>query len=107
MHLYKKKKVSAGPFFGVVLFVVCFIFFLTAITSVSDEVDENEVKALKNAIDKAITTCYAIEGTYPESIEYIEENYGVVIERDKYAVVYDILGPNIKPNVVVAPLKTE
>lgn len=107
MHLYKKKKISAGPFFGVVLFVISFIFFLTAISSVSDDVDENEIKMLKNAIDKAITTCYAIEGSYPESIEYIEKNYGVVIERDKYAVVYDVIGSNIKPNVIVAPLETE
>lgn len=107
MHLYKKKKISAGPFFGVVLFVVCFIFFFKAIINVSDDVDDNEIMALKNAINKAITTCYAIEGTYPESIEYIEENYGVVIEHDKYVVVYDLLGPNVKPNVIVAPLETE
>lgn len=107
MRLYKKKKFSSGPILGIVLFVVCFIFFYVAIANVSSDVDENEVQTLKKAIDKAITTCYAIEGTYPESIEYIEENYGVVIEHDKYVVVYDLLGPNVKPNVIVAPLETE
>ena len=104
MRLYKKKKIEAGPLFGIALFAICFLFFFVAIVNVSDDVDENEIKALKTAIDKAITTCYAIEGVYPENIEYIEEHYGVVIDRDKYAVIYDILGTNIKPNVVVAPL---
>ena len=107
MRLYKKKKFSAGPMLGIILFVVCFIFFYVAIANVSSDVDENEAQTLKKAIDKAITTCYAIEGTYPESIEYIEKNYGVVIDYDKYAVVYDLLGANIKPNVIIAPLETE
>lgn len=107
MRLYKKKKISSGPIFGIVLFVICFIFFYVAIVNVSGDVDENETQTLKKAIDKAVTTCYAIEGTYPESIEYIEENYGVVIDHDKYAVIYDILSANIKPNVIVAPLETE
>lgn len=107
MRLYKKKKMEAGPLFGIALFVICFIFFFVAIVNVSDDVDENEIKTLKNAIDKAITTCYAIEGSYPENIEYIEEHYGVVIDHEKYAVIYDLLGSNVKPNVVVAPLDTE
>lgn len=107
MRLYKKKKISAGPIFGILLFVICFIFFYVAIANVSDDVDENEAQTLKKAIDKAITTCYAIEGTYPENIKYIEDNYGVVIDYDKYTVVYDILSANIKPNVIVAPLETE
>ena len=106
MRLYKKKKMEAGPLFGIVLFVICFMFFV-AIVNDTDDVDEKEIEALKTAIDKAITTCYAIEGTYPESIEYIEENYGVVIDWDKYAVIYDLLGSNIKPNVVVAPLEAD
>lgn len=107
MRLYKKKKLEAGPLFGIALFVICFIFFFVAVANVSNEVDENELEALRTAIDKAVTTCYAIEGKYPESIEYIEENYGVVIDWDKYAVIYDRLSANIKPNVVVAPLETE
>ena len=104
MRLYKKKKIQSGPMFGIVLFIVCFLFFFTAIVIVSDEVDESEASTLKRAIDRAVTTCYALEGSYPENLEYIEKNYGVVIDYDKYMVVYDRLGYNIKPNVIVSPL---
>lgn len=103
MRLYKKKKMQAGPLFGIVLFVVCFLFFFVAVGNVSDEVSDNELQTLKRAIDKAVTTCYAIEGYYPENVEYIEKNYGVVIDYDRFSVVYDLLGYNIKPNVIVAP----
>lgn len=107
MRLFKKKKFISGPVFGVLLFVFCFVFFLIAIANVSDEVDENEITALENAIDKAVSTCYAIEGAYPENIEYIEDNYGVVIDHKKFLVVYDILGPNVRPSVMVAPIEEE
>ncbi len=107
MRLYKKKKIQSGSLFGIALFIICFLFFLNAITNVSKEVDENEIATLRNAIDKAVMTCYAIEGAYPENIEYIEEYYGVVIDHNRYMVVYDILGYNIKPNVIVALRQSE
>lgn len=107
MRLFKKKKLISGPVFGVLLFVFCFVFFLIAIANVSDEVDENEIKALENAIDKAVLTCYAIEGEYPENIEYIEKNYGVVIDHNKFFVAYNILGPNVRPDVMIAPIGEE
>lgn len=107
MRLFKKKKLISGPIFGVVLFVSCFIFFLVAISNVSDDVNDNEVKTLEDSIDKAITTCYAIEGAYPENLQYIEDNYGVWIDYDKFLVVYSVLGPNVKPSVLVAPITEE
>ena len=107
MRLFKKKKLISGPVFGVLLFVCCFVFFVIAIANVSDEVDENEIKTLESAIDKAVITCYAIEGAYPENIEYIEDNYGVVLDHEKFFVVYNILGPNVRPDVMVAPIGEE
>lgn len=104
MRLFKKKKLISGSAFGVVLFIACFMFFIVSISNVSDEVDENEIKTLKNTIDKAVITCYAIEGVYPENLQYIEDNYGVVVDHEKFFVVYNLLGPNVKPDVIVTPI---
>ena len=45
--------------------------------------------------------CYALESSYPEEIRYLEQNYGVVIDSEKYNVFYQSLGSNMKPEVQV------
>ena len=44
---------------------------------------------------------FAIEGRYPPSVEYLEENYGVQIDHDKYNVFYDGFASNIMPEITV------
>ena len=45
--------------------------------------------------------CYALEGSYPDEVSYLEQNYGVVIDHAKYNVFYQSLGSNLKPEVAV------
>lgn len=105
MRLFTKKKLISGMSFSILLFAGIILFFLLAIANTSKEVDENELITLRESIDKAIVNCYAIEGAYPKNIEYIEENYGVVIDRDKFVVIYEAIAPNVLPNVIVEPVK--
>ena len=43
----------------------------------------------------------AIEGRYPPSVEYLEENYGILIDRDKYDVFYSGFASNFMPDITV------
>ena len=53
MRLYKKKKFSSGPILGIVLFVVCFVFFYVAIVNVSSDVSAITISApVKEATSK-------------------------------------------------------
>ena len=45
--------------------------------------------------------CYAIEGRYLPSVEYLEENYRVQIDHNKYNVFYDGFVSNIMPEITV------
>ena len=45
--------------------------------------------------------CYAIEGMYPESVEYLCESYGLIYDKSKYIVYYDSFASNIRPTVTV------
>lgn len=58
-------------------------------------------RRLEDGIRRAAVTCYAIEGNYPESISYIEEHYGVTVDRARYAVYYEIFASNILPEITV------
>jgi len=45
--------------------------------------------------------CYAIEGRYPPSVAYLEENYGVKIDRERFDVFYEGFASNIMPSITV------
>jgi len=62
------------------------------------------LRILEDSIRRAVVICYAIEGRYPDSIAYIEENYGIHIDRTKYVVHYDIFASNLMPDIMVIEL---
>ena len=49
---------------------------------------------------KAAINCYAIEGFYPADIDYLKDNYGLIID-DRYNVFYEVQASNIMPNISV------
>jgi hypothetical protein len=61
---------------------------------------ENIIQAQK-IIQKAAVSCYSIEGRYPPDYEYLEKNYGLKIDTDKYAVFYSLFASNIMPDITV------
>ncbi|CBK76046.1 putative uncharacterized protein [Clostridium sp. CAG:149] len=63
--------------------------------------------SLRDAIRRASVQCYAIEGRYPPSVEYLEEHYGIVIDRDRYHVFYDGWASNVMPDITVLPVAEE
>ena len=58
-------------------------------------------RILEDSIRRAVMINYAIEGRYPESIEYIEENFGIHIDRERFVVHYRIFATNILPDITV------
>lgn len=59
------------------------------------------VRVLEDGIRRAAVSCYAIEGRYPDRLDYITENYGVYVDEDKFAVFYEVFASNIMPDVTV------
>ena len=62
------------------------------------------LRLLEESVTRAVVQCYAVEGSYPESITHIEKHYGVHIDRTRYAVHYDIFASNILPDITVLEL---
>ena len=60
-------------------------------------------EALEKALERDITTCYALEGHFPPDLQYLEENYGLQINTNDYYVTYDIFASNQPPSVRVTP----
>ena len=74
---------------------------LPGIMSFSKKADARGADTLRDAIRRASVQCYAIEGRYPPSVDYLEENYGILIDRDKYDVFYSGFASNFMPDITV------
>ena len=62
------------------------------------------LRILEDSLRRAVVMNYAIEGRYPESLDYIERNFGIHIDRTRFAVHYRIFASNILPEITVIPL---
>ena len=83
------------------VFVIIAVCFWCAADSVSERTQAEERMLLEAALNRSITHCYAIEGTYPESLEYLTKNYGLTYDEDKFYIDYQPLGADIMPDVTV------
>lgn len=62
---------------------------------------QETTQRLTQALRRGCVTCYATEGSYPQSLEYLEEHYGLQIDRSRYAVFYSPSGSNLMPQITV------
>ena len=63
--------------------------------------ETQSLELLKQSVHRATVQCYAVEGIYPPKLEYLEEHYGVVYDKDKYGVEYGCFASNIMPTIIV------
>lgn len=84
-----------------VLFAAAVAWLVVSLNNTSDAARERERAAVKNTLENGITMCYAIEGAYPPSAEYLSEHYGVTYDAAKYIIHYDYFADNVRPTVKV------
>ncbi len=91
---------------SIALFAVLAVFswrFLSA--SEKENLREEGAVALQAAVERCALQCYVVEGVYPPGLSYLEEHYGLQVNRKDYYVVYDIFASNIPPDVRVLDRK--
>ena len=60
---------------------------------------ENEI--VRDAIRNAAVTCYAVEGAYPDSVDYLREHYRLAYDETRYLVTYEAFASNRIPDIYV------
>ena len=83
------------------LAALCLIFFITSLASVDHQQGEEGRQQLETALRRAAVACYAAEGVYPPTVEYLQQHYGVQIEEERYIVFYEIFANNLMPDITV------
>lgn len=64
-------------------------------------VGEQKIDGIRDNVLSAAVQCYAVEGVFPPDLQYLEDNYGLVVDKDMYIVIYEAFSTNIMPDVSV------
>jgi len=86
---------------GLVIFTGMVVAAGLGFSGMRSRSSEQQLIVQKKAIEHAAVLCYALEGFYPPKIEYLEEKYGLIVDRDKFMVLYRTFGSNIRPEISV------
>ena len=74
---------------------------LLAIDRISGMQQREEAAMVRDAIHEAALTCYAVEGMYPDSVEYLREHYHLAYNEERFLVTFDAFASNKIPNIYV------
>ena len=66
-----------------------------------EERKEEGAVAIRELIEKTARQCYAVEGVYPTNLAYLEDHYGIRINKKDYYVTYEAFASNVPPSVFV------
>ena len=83
------------------VFAVFMLIFMMGVAIMGNGNGDRQEQALNSAMERDIMHCYALEGFYPPSLEYIEQHYGLTYDKSAYIVDYQPVGNNIYPNYTI------
>lgn len=79
------------------LFLSILMMFAYGFNATQKKVTQEDLERVKQAVQKAALECYSIEGSYPSSLSYLEEHYGLYLQKDRYTVTYLYDSGNVMP----------
>jgi hypothetical protein len=104
-RVFRPKKttgtIKVFAFIAVAVVVVCLVYW--GLGSLSTNQSDRERQIAEDAIVKASVQCYALESQFPTGLAYLEENYGLSLDHDKYVYHYRSIGSNMMPEIKVFP----
>ena len=97
----KRQRVSKRMAISAIIFILILVIFYQGLSSLSSTARARQRESLENALTRGITYCYAVEGNYPESLDYLKEHYGLTYDEDHFYVDYQVTASNILPDVTI------
>ena len=86
---------------SILIFVVLIIAFVLLVNTITNRGNGRELEIVRDAVKNAALTCYAVEGMYPEDVEYLRDHYNLSYNTDKYVVYYQTFASNVIPSIKV------
>ena len=103
MYVDKKQNRLTIAVLCVLLVVLVLVLFNWTFKGATHHVDEQGAEALREAVQRSALQCYAVEGVYPPNLQYLEEHYGLQVNRTRFTIIYDAFASNLPPDIRVIP----
>lgn len=84
-----------------VVVLAVLLVFGTALENLTAGSQTETMHQLEAALRQGCVACYAAEGIYPPSLEYLQQHYGIQIDESRYVIYYDIFAENLMPDITV------
>ena len=85
----------------IVVPLLCAVLLVLGAETLGRGQEGESLKQLDNSVRKAVMTCYATEGVYPPSVQYLEDHYGIQIDHNRFGIDYQIFGDNFMPQIQI------
>ncbi|MBR5090154.1 MAG: hypothetical protein IK093_12070 [Ruminiclostridium sp.] len=86
---------------GAVLFIAVMVWFLVGLERTRVSTDDQRLRNVRQSVVNGAVLCYSVEGVYPESLDYLKENYGLEYDENRYLVHYKYVSADIRPSIMV------
>ncbi len=83
------------------------VLAVALIAGIDHKQDDEETRIVRDAIRNAALSCYAVEGGYPDRVEYLRQYYQLAYDEDRYMVTYEYVGANLMPDIYVTKIGAE
>ena len=106
--MYQEKRPRRGAKrLDAAIAAVCTLLLLLGVWAVwNGQTEAQSAASVRTAVLDAAVQCYALEGAYPQSLSYLEENYGVQVNHSRFIVSYEAYASNQLPAVAVLEKQT-
>lgn len=101
MSIKKFKIDQINAIFTSLFLVIVLAIAIPSIINYDKKSAELNVETVQETVIKYVNQCYASEGSYPKDLYYLEENYGLILDEEKYTYVYEVFASNVMPEVKV------
>lgn len=95
--MYRDKKKGVKRFLWILILLACLCGI--GLFSLRKEDHTEAIASIRKSIMDCAVQCYVVEGVYPPSLSYLEENYGLTLNKEDYYIHYEIFAENLPPEV--------
>ena len=81
------------------LLVLIPLALLLAARGLTGRADREGLALAEQSVRRAAVECYALEGAYPENLDYLKERYGLAVDEVRYFVDYRYVASNLMPDI--------
>ncbi|MEA4912460.1 MAG: hypothetical protein VB092_07640 [Oscillospiraceae bacterium] len=97
----ENKKWRRGALLSALLAVLVLAAAFFGLRAAADALEGQTLSYARDSVCRAAALCYAVEGVYPEDVDYLAAHYGLSLDRERYIYHYNALGGNLFPEIYV------